>query len=63
MMECKGYIARAEVDDDAGLVHGEIIHTQDVVTCEGTEIDELRQALAAAYGALIMWAAQTCGAD
>jgi predicted HicB family RNase H-like nuclease len=63
MMECKGYIARVEVDDDAGILHGEIINTRDVITFEGTSIDELRQALADSYDALIMWAAKKCGAD
>lgn len=46
MMEYKGYIARVEVDDDVGILHGEVINTRDVITFEGTSIDELRQALA-----------------
>lgn len=45
MMEYKGYIARVEIDDDAGILHGEVINTRDVITFEGTSIDELRQAL------------------
>jgi predicted HicB family RNase H-like nuclease len=46
MMEYKGYIARVEVDDDAGIIHGEVINIRDVITFEGTSIEELRQALA-----------------
>lgn len=46
MMEYKGYIARVEIDDDAGILHGKVINTRDVITFEGTSIDELRQALA-----------------
>ncbi len=46
MMEYKGYIARVEIDDDVGILHGEVINTRDVITLEGTSIDELRQALA-----------------
>ncbi len=46
MMEYKGYVARIEVDDDAGVLHGEVINTRDVITFEGTSIEELRQALA-----------------
>jgi hypothetical protein len=26
-MEYKGYIAKVELDEDAGLLHGEVIHT------------------------------------
>jgi predicted HicB family RNase H-like nuclease len=46
MMEYKGYIAQVEVDDEAGVLHGEVINTRDVITFEGTSIEELRQALA-----------------
>lgn len=45
MMEYKGYIARVEVDDKAGVLHGEVINTRDVITFEETSIEELRQAL------------------
>lgn len=46
MMEYKGYIARVEVDDNAEILYGEVINTRDVITFEGTSIDELRQASA-----------------
>ena len=45
-MEYKGYIARVELDDEAGILHGEVINTRDVITFEGTSIEELREALA-----------------
>ncbi len=45
MMEYKGFIGRVEIDDDAGILHGEVINTRDVITVEGTSITELRQAL------------------
>ncbi len=44
MMEYKGYIGKAEVDEDAGLFHGEIINIRDVVTFEGKTVTELRRA-------------------
>jgi predicted HicB family RNase H-like nuclease len=31
----KGYIARVEYDDDAGIFHGEVINTRDVITFQG----------------------------
>jgi predicted HicB family RNase H-like nuclease len=46
MMEYKGYLARVEFDDDAGLFHGEVINIRDVITFQGKSVDELRQALA-----------------
>lgn len=46
MMEYRGYIALVEVDDVAGILHGEVINTRDVITSEGTSIEELWQALA-----------------
>ena len=44
MMEYKGYIGKVEVDDQAGILHGEVINLRDVVTFEGESVDELRQA-------------------
>ena len=45
-MEYKGYIARLELDEEVGVLHGEVINTRDVITFEGSSIEELRQALA-----------------
>lgn len=44
MMEYKGYIGKVELDEDAGLLHGEVINIRDVVTFEGRTVEELRQA-------------------
>jgi predicted HicB family RNase H-like nuclease len=44
MMEYKGYIARVEFDDEANIFHGEVINLRDVITFQGTAVDELRQA-------------------
>ena len=43
MMEYKGYIGRVEFDDEAGLFHGEVINTRDVITFQGTSVDEIKQ--------------------
>ena len=32
MIEYKGYIGRVEFDDEAGIFHGEVINTRDVIT-------------------------------
>jgi len=44
MMEYKGYIARVEFDDEADILHGEVINTRDVITFQGISVEELRQA-------------------
>ena len=44
MMEYKGYLARVAFDDKAGIFHGEVINIRDVITFQGTTVDELRQA-------------------
>jgi predicted HicB family RNase H-like nuclease len=45
MMEYKGYIGKVEIDEDAGLLHGEVINIRDVVTFQGRTVEELQQAL------------------
>lgn len=44
MMEYKGYIGKVEIDDEAGILHGEVINIRDVITFEGTSVDELQKA-------------------
>jgi predicted HicB family RNase H-like nuclease len=43
-MEYKGYIGKVEIDDEAGILHGEVINIRDVVTFEGLTVEELNQA-------------------
>ncbi|MFD1675778.1 type II toxin-antitoxin system HicB family antitoxin [Alicyclobacillus fodiniaquatilis] len=44
MMNYKGYLARVEFDDEAGVFHGEVINTRDVITFQGVSVEELRNA-------------------
>lgn len=44
MMEYKGYIGKVEFDDEAGIFHGEIINTRDVITFQGQSVSELTTA-------------------
>jgi predicted HicB family RNase H-like nuclease len=41
-----GYLATIELDEDAGLFHGEVVNTRDVLTIQGRTLDELRSAFA-----------------
>jgi predicted HicB family RNase H-like nuclease len=44
MMEYKGYMAEVEYDDEAGIIHGEVLNLRDVVTFQGETVAELRKA-------------------
>ena len=44
MMEYKGYIGKVEIDEEAGVLHGEVINIRDVITYEGRSVSELNQA-------------------
>lgn len=44
MMTYKGYIGHVTYDDEAKLLHGEVINIRDVVTFQGQSVDELEQA-------------------
>ncbi len=44
MMEYKGYVGKVEIDNEVGILYGEVINVRDVITFEGTTIDEIKQA-------------------
>ena len=44
-MTYKGYQARVDLDEEAGVFHGEVINTRDVITFQGSSVGELNQAL------------------
>lgn len=44
MMEYKGYIGKVEVDDEAGILYGEVINIRDVITFEGQSVDDVQTA-------------------
>ncbi len=37
-----GYTGYVEFDDEAGLFHGEVIDTKDVITFQGTTVEEIQ---------------------
>ena len=43
-MEYQGYLAKVEFDDEANILHGEILNLRDVITFEGSTVEELRHA-------------------
>lgn len=44
MMTYKGYVGKVEFDDEAGIFYGEVVNLRDVITFQGTSVQELRQA-------------------
>ncbi len=43
-MKYKGYTARAEFDEDAGVFHGEVLDLRDVITFQGRSVADLKKA-------------------
>jgi predicted HicB family RNase H-like nuclease len=43
-MKYKGYQGQVNYDEEAKLFHGEVIGLRDVITFQGTSVDELEQA-------------------
>jgi len=44
MLEYKGHTGNVEFDPEAGLFHGEVLDTRDVITFQGTSVEDLQQA-------------------
>ena len=44
MLTYKGYTGHVEFDSDAGIFHGEVLDLRDVVTFQGTSVDEIETA-------------------
>ncbi|BAZ83499.1 MAG: type II toxin-antitoxin system HicB family antitoxin [Sphaerospermopsis kisseleviana] len=44
MMKYKGYEAVVEFDDQAAIFHGEVINIRDVITFQGSSVEELKKA-------------------
>lgn len=44
MMKYKGYTGYVEYDDEAKIFHGEVLGIKDVVTFQGTTVDEIEKA-------------------
>ena len=44
MLDYKGYKGHVELDPEAGLFHGEVLDTRDVITFQGRSVEELETA-------------------
>ena len=43
MLNYKGYTAQIEVDVDAGILFGQVLDINDVITFKGKTVEEIRQ--------------------
>jgi len=43
MLNYKGYTGNVVFDSEAGIFHGEVIGTRDVITFQGTSVDEIKE--------------------
>ncbi len=46
MMKYKDYVAKVTIDDDSGLIYGEVVGPRDVITFQGETVAEARRAFA-----------------
>jgi predicted HicB family RNase H-like nuclease len=46
IIEYKGYFGKVEFDNEADIFHGSVIDLRDVITFQGTCVEDLRQAMA-----------------
>lgn len=44
MMEYKGYIGKVEFDDEANILHGEVLNVKDVITFQGETVKQVTKA-------------------
>lgn len=43
-MNHKGYIGALTIDEEAGIIHGEVVNTRDVITFQGDTVAEAKKA-------------------
>ncbi|MGO8692628.1 MAG: type II toxin-antitoxin system HicB family antitoxin [Rectinemataceae bacterium] len=54
-MEYKGYIGLVAYDDQAKIFHGDVINTRDVITFQGTSVDEIEKAFQDSVEDYLVW--------
>lgn len=57
-MTYKGYTGVVEFDDAAGIFHGRVLHLRDVITFQGTSVEELRREFQASIDDYLEWCAE-----
>ena len=55
MMQYKKYFGHIEYDDEAKIFHGEVIGLKDVITFQGTTVDEIEKAFKDSIDDYLSW--------
>jgi len=55
MMNYKGYMGHGEYDAEAKLFHGEVIGLKDIITFQGTTVEEIEKAFRDSIDDYLMW--------
>ncbi len=55
MMKYKGYIGHVEYDDEARIFHGEVVGLRDIITFQGSSVDELEKAFKESIDDYLAW--------
>jgi predicted HicB family RNase H-like nuclease len=55
MMEYKEYIGTVEYDAEARIFHGDVINTRDIITFQGTTVEEIEKAFKDSIDDYITW--------
>jgi len=58
VIKYKGYTAQVEFDSDANVFHGEVLHLRDVITFEGTSVEELEEEFKNSVEDYLEWCAE-----
>ena len=55
MMKYKGYVGIVEFDEKARIFHGDVIGLKDIITFQGTNVDELETAFQDSINDYLTW--------
>ncbi len=55
MMKYKGYIGHVEYDDEAKIFHGEVVGLKDIITFQGSSVEELEHAFKDSVEDYLAW--------
>ena len=54
-MKYKGYIGHVEYDDEAKIFHGEVVGLKDIITFQGSSVEELEEAFKDSVDDYLAW--------
>jgi len=58
VMKYKGYVADVELDEEAGVLHGRVINTRDMITFESSTVDDLKREFHASVNSYLQFCQQ-----